>query len=615
MADSEFYEPNASIRLEHLPPTPAAGQRPGNAEPSDWAFLLQAFVIPGLVYPFWHLAAPRDTIDPLGIWLLIGSGFLAVPIVHLVRPIPRPAMRNAVSVLASVVTLHLFVLASLNQMAPFFAVGSSIAVFATVLFIRSIRVMIAYGVFVGLLGTTLFVLAPDGRKAAYWGGTVPVLLFAYSSLSGQLAQRRELQQQVHDRTLQLSSTNQRLRDEMEERTRLEDELRVTHKMEAVGRLAGGVAHDFNNLVTTIGVYAELVLAGLPPGSTLRKEVDQIQKATRQAAALTQQLLTLGRRSHVQIECLDLNVVIVDSETMLRHMMPSHIELVLQLAPEPQYISGNIDQLQQVLINLAINARDAMTEPGRLTIETARCPGWQLASCAVADGWSDFSEASSTAADGDSSRNGYVRLAFEDDGVGMSAEARERAFDPFFTTKEPGRGGGLGLSIVHGIVSQANGRVRVESELGRGTRFELYWPLAEGEAEVGSDPGWRRSYGSQEEILLVEDEQDLREALHRALRVAGYRVTETASGEDALAIAGRRQQAFDLLVADVVMPRMNGFELAERMSNEHPSTKVLLISGHLSDRLLADFSAGIPLLAKPFDAGALTGRIRELLDGA
>jgi len=574
---------------------------------SDRAFVLQAFVVPGLVYPVWHFAAPRGAVDPFAVWLALGAAFQVVPLIHLFRPFSRPALQNAVSCLAALVTLHLFVLASLNEMAPFFAVGSAFAVFATVLFIRSMRLMIGYAIFVVVIASVLFAVKPDGRKAAYWGGTVPVLVFGYSTLSRQVAQRRELERQVRARTLQLSLANQRLRDEIDERPRLEDELRVAHKMEAVGRLAGGVAHDFNNLVTTIGVYAELVTAGLPAESPLHKEVDQIRKTTRQMATLTQQLLTLGRRSHVPMERLDLNAVISDAAPMLRHLMGSHVELELMLAPEPQFVWGDIDQLQQVLINLAINARDAMPEPGRFTIETSRCSRALLSTRGLGN-----------ASGGESGGNGlssedYVLLAVSDEGVGMTAEERERAFDPFFTTKEPGVGTGLGLSIVHGIVSQANGLARIESEPGRGTRFELYWPFARGAGVSSDGPGPGPGSGHQEEILLVEDEKDLRDALHRALRSAGYRVTGVGSAEEALAMAALRERSFDLLVTDVVMGRMSGFELAERMTGEHPATKILLISGHLSDRALADASIDHPFLAKPFDASDLRKKVRELLD--
>ncbi len=242
------------------------------------------------------------------------------------------------------------------------------------------------------------------------------------------------------------------------------------KLEAVGRLAGGVAHDFNNLLTTIGIYAELVLAGLSTDSPLRKQVEQIQEANRQAAALTQQLLTLGRRSHVPIDCINLNEVVSDAEAILRDLLRDDTKLELQLAPELQPIWGNVDQLRQILVNVALNARDAITGPGLLSIETSRCSAKTLAERGISE----------TPASDE-----YVLLRVSDSGTGMDPETRSRAFDPFFTTKEPKQSAGLSLAIVHGIVSQANGHVLLQSEPGEGTRFELYWPLAISKTESAS----------------------------------------------------------------------------------------------------------------------------------
>ena len=446
------------------------------------AFLLRSFVIPALAYPAWHFAAPRNAIDPFSVWLTIAFVFLAVPVVHWVRPISRSGLQNLVSVCWTIVTLHLFVLAYLNEIAPFFFAGAAIAAFATVQSLRSTRMLVVYGLFVGALATVLLALQPDGRKSAYWGGTVPVLFVAYLSLAAQLARHRDLEAQVAERTLQLSNANQQLRDETAGRSRLEEELRFSHKMEAVGRLAGGIAHDLGNLVTTIGVYSEILLSRLPAESPLGKEVHRIQNATQQAAKLTQRLLTLGRRTHVELERLDLNAVIRDAEPTLRHLILSHVTLELALAPEPQWVTGNADQLEQVLVNLIINAGDAMAKPGHLTIETSRCGRGQVESYRRADRSKGSANEWAEGALPDLDSDRYVRVVVEDQGTGMATEVREHAFDPFFTTKARGRGTGLGLYIVRGIVSHANGYVRVESEPGVGTRCELYWPLAEDAAE-------------------------------------------------------------------------------------------------------------------------------------
>ena len=246
--------------------------------------------------------------------------------------------------------------------------------------------------------------------------------------------------------------------------------RSEDKMEAVGRLAAGVAHDFNNLLTTIGIYADLVLSGLSKESPLRKEVEQIQKANREAATLTQQLLTLGRRSHAEIDFINLNEVVSDAESLLRDLLSDDTKLELQLAPESQPIWGNVDQLRQILINVAINARDAITGPGLFSVEMSRCSAKTLAA-------RDVSPMPAS--------DEYVLLRLSDSGAGMRPETRNRAFDPFFTTKEPKQSAGLGLSIVYGIVSQADGHVRLQSEPGEGTRLELYWPLAISRTESAS----------------------------------------------------------------------------------------------------------------------------------
>jgi len=563
----------------------------------DRMLVFGAFVIPGLSYPVWSTLAPGPH-DPFAAWLAIGATFLLAAGVALWRRPSRSALLITVSGLAALVTLHFFLLAFANDMAPFYAVGSSMAVLATVLFIRSLAVMAAYGVFVLALAASLFAADPDGRKLAYWAGTFPVFVLAYQRLTTQLAGERRLETMVAERTRQLSDANQRLRDEMAARARLEEKLRVQHKMEAVGRLAGGVAHDFNNLLTTIGVYADLLLSDLPDDSPLRDEVSQIRHAHRQAAALTQQLLTLGRRHYVELDVLDLNEVLSDMASLLRHVMSPGQRLEIDLADADQPIRGNLDQLQQIVLNLAINARDAMEESGRLRLSTRSCTRGELERRDLAPG---------------PGHADYVCLAVEDTGCGMSAEARDRAFDPFYTTKAPEGGSGLGLSIVHGIVSQAGGHVRLGSEPGQGTRVELFWPRETGPRDDRTAPSPGAGVAGHERILLVEDEEGLRGALHRVLATGGYAVTEAESGEQAAEILARPDEAFDLVVTDVVMPRMSGFELAERLRALQPRARVLLISGHLNDRSLGHRDPSLPFLAKPFPPKELMAKVREVLD--
>ena len=553
--------------------------------------------MPGLAYPLWHLAAPTGQIDSLLAWVAIAACFLAVPLVHRFRPLSRTTLQGLMSCIGALVTVHLFALATLNDMQPFFAIGSTIAILATAFFLRSQALLFAYFGFVVALGIASYIWHADPRKIAYWGGTVPILMVAYHRLGVSAARQGGLERLVATRTAELSASNQLLRDEIERRSLLEEQLRRTQKMEAVGRLAGGVAHDFNNLLTTIGIYAELVQAGLSQDSPLRKELGQIQKASEQAAALTHQLLTLGSRSHAPLEPIDLSEVVDESARMLRHLLGEDTRLELLLTDEPQLIWANQEQLQQILINLCINSRDAMPGSGRVQIEVGRRRRSDLEAY-------DF--------DPPPVFDQYVMLACEDTGEGMDADSRERAFDPFFTTKLPEKGSGLGLSIAQGIVSQAGGYARLESEVGKGTRIELHWPLVDCEESDHADvPAASRSRRTKR-ILLAEDEADLRFAIARILEEVGYEVTSVDSAESALKALDASGRAFDLVLSDVVMREMSGIDLARQVRARGPLPRILLISGHLDERVISQMPRDLPFLAKPFSAPALMERVRELL---
>lgn len=428
----------------------------------DRSFLIRAFVLPGVAYPCGYWLAPTASLNPPLGWLAIGAVFLAVPLVHTWRPLSRPRLQDLMILGSSLVTLHLFLLASMNQMQTFYGLGSSIAAIATAFCTRSMGQLLAYSLFVTLLGASLFLAQPHELKFYYWGGVLPVLLLAHQRLRSRLSHQRDIEERAQVETERLEQTNRRLLGEMDERALAEEELRTVEKMEAVERLAAGVAHDFNNLLTIIGIYAELVLANLPEDSPLRDEMTQIQKANEQAGSLTQQLLTLGRRSLAEIDQVDLNEVIGEAEPTLRALLEHETQMALELSPEPQPIWASRDQLRAILVNLTGNAQDAISGPGQLRIETSRC------------GASDLTEHFVTATP---ASDVYVRLKVSDSGAGMQARVRQRAFDPFFTTREPKQHPGLGLSIVHGIVRQAQGHVRLQSELDQGTRIELYWPLA------------------------------------------------------------------------------------------------------------------------------------------
>jgi signal transduction histidine kinase len=414
---------------------------PGRVD--DRSFPTRSFLLAGLGYPAGSLLAAPAALDPPVAWWAIGGCFLLVALIGRERPPTRVTPQHLRSLGAALVTLHLFLLAAANDMQPFYSLGSSLAVLATAFCSRAIRPLVAYSVFVTLLGTALFFAAPDPQKLAYWGSLVPLLFLA--------CQRLALQLQLSQR-------------------RAPNELGEVGPSDALRRLAGGVAHDFNNLLTTIGIYAELVLAGLPEQSPLREEVKQIQQANRQAGSLTQQLLTLAGRSLARVDPIDLNRVVSEAEPMLRGLLSVDTKLDLQLAAEPQPIWGNLEQLRTILQQLAGNAQEAMTEPGLFSIEVRRCSARQLAERFVTRM---------------PTHDEYVLLGVSDSGRGMPADVQQRAFDPFFTTQAAKPRAGLGLSIVLGILRQAEGHLQLHSEPGAGTRLELYWPWVGSKAEDSS----------------------------------------------------------------------------------------------------------------------------------
>ncbi len=386
-----------------------------------------------------------------------------------------------------------------------------------------------------------------------------------------------------------------------QRKQLEEQLRQSQKMEAVGRLAGGVAHDFNNLLTVIGGAAHLLGEGLPPDAPHRETVTEILAATERAGELTRRLLAFGRRQVLQLVVLDLNRVLTGLEKMLRRLIGEDIELTVELAPHGTCVRADPIQIEQVVMNLVVNARDAMPEGGRLVLRTEEV-------ALAADG---------VRQDPERALGRYVRLTVSDTGLGMDAETRRRAFEPFFTTKEPGRGTGLGLSTVYGIVRQSGGHVRARSLPGQGTAFEVDLPLVEPTSVAALEPLPEDEVrGGAETLLLAEDEDAVRGFARRSLESRGYRVLEARDGEEALAGAEAHPGAIDLLVTDVVMPRLGGFDLARRLTERRPGLRVLYVSGYPEDRTgeIHALGSGASLLLKPFRGEDLARRVRELLDG-
>ncbi len=383
-----------------------------------------------------------------------------------------------------------------------------------------------------------------------------------------------------------------------ERSRLAEQLGQSQKLEAIGQLAGGVAHDFNNLLTVILGCASTLKADLPAGfGHLADDLGQIEEAGQRARDLTRQLLAFARKQPVVKSSIDLNRVVEGSEKLLRRVLGEHIELDVALDPGLWWLQGDVGQLEQVILNLAVNARDAMPDGGTLFLSTSNRRG----------------AAPGVAAEPDPGE--FVQLAVRDTGIGMSPEVRGRLFEPFFTTKSPGRGTGLGLATVYGIVKQWGGFIHVESSPGAGSLFEVGFPRTQASpASAEPLPGPARA-GGTETVLLVEDEPAVRRVAARVLRLGGYRVLVAEGGPAALRLLAEESRPVDLLVTDVVMPGMSGRVLAEQVRSRSGATRVLFVSGYALD-LVGDGGAldgGDELLEKPFTTEALLARVRALLD--
>ncbi|NUQ73188.1 MAG: PAS domain S-box protein [Polyangiaceae bacterium] len=388
--------------------------------------------------------------------------------------------------------------------------------------------------------------------------------------------------------------------DMTEQVELERQLRQSQKMEAIGQLAGGVAHDFNNLLTIISGCSELLLRSPDIDDPKRRLLEEIRAAVERAAVLIRQLLAFSRRQILQPAVVDLSTVVAQMESMLRRLLREDIDLVLSLEKCLRPIRADHAQLEQVLLNLVVNARDAMLDRGTLRIETANV-GADAAPIANREG----------ARSGD-----YVLLAVSDTGCGMSEAVKAHVFEPFFTTKPPGKGTGLGLSTVYGIVKQSGGFIDIDSEHGRGATFKIYLPALEDRAEQPAS--MRQAFDlprGDETILLVEDDDAVRKLTARLLETQGYAVIAARDGEEGLRLADAHEGPIHLLLSDVIMPRMGGPRLAECLWRSRPDIKVLFISGYTHDTALRDgvLPSGVELLQKPFTLEAVTRKVREVLN--
>ena len=387
-----------------------------------------------------------------------------------------------------------------------------------------------------------------------------------------------------------------------EHKRLEELLRHSQKLEALGQLAGGVAHDFNNLLMVIQAHNERLRGRLAASDAACKDALEIERAVSRAAALTQQLLAFSRRQVLQLKALDLNIVLTEVAKMLNRLIPANIELKILLAESPSRIKADPGQMEQVILNLAVNARDAMPQGGRLTIETR--------SLELHD---TYAGSHSQIPPGK-----YIVLKVSDTGTGMHNEIKAKIFEPFFTTKKPGEGTGLGLAIVYGVVKQTGGWITASSELGNGTTFDIYFPhvqvehAVEGSISETSPASFARG---TETILLVEDQDGIRDLVREFLQKNGYSVLHAADGNEALEIADDYKHPIHLLLTDVVMPNLGGRELAHRLAEPRPQMKVLFMSGYpdhatWSSELIDDAAV---VLQKPFLLDSLARKIRDLLD--
>ena len=379
---------------------------------------------------------------------------------------------------------------------------------------------------------------------------------------------------------------------------LEEQLLQAQKMEAVGRLAGGVAHDFNNMLTAIMSYSELILADIPANSPQRADLDEIVKAADKAKALTRKLLAFSRQQVLRPARVDLNSTIESLRNMMRRILGKEVQLTLQLGDELWPVTADPIELERVIMNLVINSRDAMPKGGKLIVETSNV--------------TIDEEYASTHAD--TSAGEYVQITVTDTGSGMTREVREKLFEPFFTTKEKGKGTGLGLPSAYGIVKQSGGFIWVYSEPGQGTTFKVYLPRAEeGESVRASTPSKNRRVGT-ETILLVEDDAEVRQVATRILRRNGYQVLEAENGAEALKLCESQEEPVDLIVTDIVMPEMGGSELAKKIREKQPDARILFTSGYTEDTALRQqfLQPGEAFIEKPFTPALLAQKARDLL---
>jgi len=461
-----------------------------------------------------------------------------------------------------------------------------------------------------VLGTTLDRLIPERYRQAPPGGLVAMASTDAGNVTPAPIEFHGVRKDGREFPIELSLATWKTRHgtfltaiirDVTERTQLEAQFRQAQKMESIGRLAGGVAHDFNNLLTVIGGQTELVRMRLPADDPLRERVGVVQDAAARAADLTKQLLAFSRKQVLEPKILDLNTVVEGVAPMLRRLIGEDIELLTRLGPGLGHVEADPGQITQIIVNLAVNARDAMPGGGRLTIETDNV---------------DLDETYADRRAPDVRPGPFIMLAVGDTGIGMDEEIQSHVFEPFFTTKESGKGTGLGLATVYGIVKQSNGHVGVYSEPGKGTTFKIYLPRVAQPADALAPDAGVMPGGGSETILLVEDDDRVRALACEVLGEHGYTVLEARHGSDALDISQRYHGAIQLLLTDVVMPGMGGRELAGRLRRDRPQMKILYMSGYTADTIAHHgvLDEGEAFLSKPVLPRMLASKVRETIDG-
>jgi len=391
-------------------------------------------------------------------------------------------------------------------------------------------------------------------------------------------------------------------EDITERKSLESQLFQSQKLESIGRLAGGIAHDFNNILTIINGYSDMALSKIEKEHPVRQSIQQVRNSGEKAANLTEQLLVFSRKRALEMKPLDLNMAVTDIEKMLRRLIGEDIRMTTALEPALGTIMGDAGQIHQVIMNLALNARDAMPGGGKLILETANV-----------DLDRNFIKRHPHVQPGP-----HVLLSVSDTGTGMDEETKSHIFEPFFTTKEEGKGTGLGLATVYGIVRQCGGWIWVYSELGQGTSFKLYFPRCDAQVSE-SQPATVElaELRGTEKVLLAEDDPGVLSLVSSILNGLGYKVLEASTGEEAITVAEGETGPIDLLVSDIVMPGMSGYDLSRRLTQVRPTLKVLLISGY-TDRTVSGADAidpNTPFLQKPFTSVSLAAKVREVLASA